>query len=172
VVTGHLSTAYLARAKWPRAELVALCVASILPDLADFVLPQGNECRTTCEFYTHAFPAFLVLAVAAAALSWAIWHRRATAILVGVLVCVHVLFDFFTGFKPFWFGGRPIGFGLYRYQSLDFVVESSMVFVGWIVLRRTQDPPRWAVHPLALFVLIALQAVFDIWHYIAFGSAS
>jgi hypothetical protein len=47
-----------------------------------------------------------------------------------------------------------------------------MVFVGWIVLRRTQDPPRWAVHPLALFVLIALQAVFDIWHYIAFGSAS
>lgn len=171
MVTGHLSTAYLARAKWPRAELVALFVASMLPDLADFVLPQGNQCRTTCEFYTHAFPAVLVLAAAAGALAWAIWHRRATALLVGALVCVHVCFDFFTGFKPFWFGGPPMGFGLYRYQALDFIVESCLVITGWVVLRRSRTAPRWAVHYATLVAFIVLQAAFDVWHYEAFSAA-
>jgi hypothetical protein len=162
VVIGHLSTAYVARAKWPRAEMVALLVASMLPDLADFVLPQGTKCRVSCELYTHAFPAFVVLAVAASLLAWAIWHRRATALLVGALVCVHVLFDLPTGFKPFWFGGPSVGLGLYRYHALDFVVESGMMLAGWIILRRSDDPPRWAVHPATLSIFIALQAVFDI----------
>ena len=165
MVIGHLSTAYLARAKWPRAELVALSVASMLPDLADFVLPQGNQCRTECEFYTHAFPAFAVLAVAAAALAWAIWHRRATSMLVGALVCLHVCFDIFTGVKPFWFGGPAIGLGLYRYQLLDFALETSLVTAGWLVLRRSPNPPRWAVHSATLIALIVLQSAFDIWHY-------
>ncbi len=169
MVTGHLSTAYLARAKYPRAEIVALLVASILPDLADFVLPQGNQCRTECGLYTHAFPAILLLAGAASALAWAIWHRRATAVLVGVLVGVHALFDLSTGFKPFWFGGPAIGLGLYRFELFDFVVESSMVVGGWIILRRRKDAPRLAVTYPALFALIALQAAFDLYLYRAFG---
>jgi hypothetical protein len=169
VVTGHLSTAYLARAKFPRSEIVALLVASILPDLADFVLPQGNQCRMSCGLYTHAFPAILVLAVAASALAWAIWHRRATALLVGALVCVHALFDLTTGFKPFWFGGPSVGLGLYRFELLDFVVESSMVITGWFLLRRSKDAPRLAIGYPALFTLLALQAAFDMYHHRVFG---
>lgn len=169
MVTGHLSTAYLTRAKYPRAELVALLVASILPDLADFVLPQGNQCRTSCGLYTHAVPAILVLAIAASALAWAIWHRRATALLVGALVCVHALFDLTTGFKPFWFGGPPVGLGLYRFEWLDFAVETAMVMTGWFVLRRSKDAPRLAITYPALFALIALQAAFDLYHHQRFA---
>ncbi len=165
MVIGHLSTAYVARAKWPRAELVALLVASILPDLADFVLPQGNQCRTSCGLYTHAFPAIVVLALLAGVLAWFIWHRRATAVLVGALICVHALCDLMTGSKPFWFGGPSVGLGLYRFHRLDFVVESIMVIAGWLYLRRTKDAPRFATTYAALFGLIALQAAFDAYMY-------
>jgi hypothetical protein len=172
LVTGHLSTAYLARAKFPRSEIVALLVASILPDLADFVLPQGNQCRTSCGLYTHAFPAILVLALLASALAWGIWHRRSTALLVGVLVCLHPLFDLVTGYKPYWFGGPALGLVLFRFTLIDFVLESTLVIVGWVVLRRTKDAPRLAVAYPTLIALIALQAAFDIYLYGLFGPVS
>ena len=78
MVTGHIAFAFAARARWPRAELFALVVASLVPDLADFILPQGDQCRTSCELYTHAFPAVLVLAAAMAGIAWGVWHRRIT----------------------------------------------------------------------------------------------
>jgi hypothetical protein len=159
----------MARAKWPRSEIVALLVASILPDLADFVLPQGNECRMSCGLYTHAFPAIVVLALLASGLAWAIWHRRATALLVGALVCTHALFDLTTGFKPFWLGGPAIGLGLYRFQLLDFVVESTLVIAGWVMLRRSKEAPRLAITYTALFIMLTLQAAFDAYHYRRFG---
>ena len=161
----------MARAKWPRSEIVALLVASILPDLADFVLPQGNQCRTSCGLYTHAFPAIIVLALLASGLAWAIWHRRATALLVGALVCTHALFDLSTGFKPFWFGGPAIGLGLYRFQLLDFAVESTLVIVGWVMLRRSKGAPRLAITYTALITMLTLQAAFDAYHYRRFGTS-
>ena len=163
MVTGHLSVAFMAKARWPRAAFVALLVATILPDLADFVLPQGNQCRTSCELYTHAVPAVLVLAALMSALAWEIWHRRITALLAGGLVVLHVACDLLTGFKPFWLGGPPTGLGLYRYQGADFVVEAVMSIIGWVVLRRSAEAPRWAVHPLTLVALLAIQAAFDLW---------
>ena len=172
MVTGHLSTAYLARAKWPRSEIVALLVASMLPDLADFVLPQGNQCRTSCGLYTHAFPAILVLALLASGLAWAIWHRRSTALLVGALVCLHPLFDLITGHKPYWFGGPQVGLVLYRVTLIDFVLESALLIVGWVVLRRTKDAPRLAVAYPTLIALIALQAAFDAYLYRIMGPTS
>ena len=165
MVTGHLSLAYAARARWPRAELVALMVAAILPDLADFVLPQGNQCRTTCGMYTHAFPAVLVLSAAMTALAWGIWHRRVTSFLAGAMVIMHVAFDVVTGFKPFWLGGPSTGFNLYRFHAIDFALESAMMTGAWVFLRRSPSPPRWAVHPAVLSFLIATQALFDIWLY-------
>ena len=171
MVTGHLSAAYFARARYPRAEIVALLLASVLPDLADFVLPQGNKCRTSCGLFTHAFPAFLVLAAAAATLAWFIWHRRATALLVGAMVILHIVFDFWTGDKPLWFGGPPVGLTMYRYQAADFVLESAMVVAGWLVLRRSPGAPRLAVKYTTLFLLIFAQGTFDLWHYMVIGGA-
>lgn len=163
MVTGHLSVAFLAKARWPRAALVALLVATVLPDLADFVLPQGNQCRTSCELYTHAVPAVLVLAALLSALAWKIWHRRVTALLAGALVVLHVACDLLTGFKPFWLGGPSTGLGLYQYPAADFALEATMSIVGWLVLRRSADAPRWAAHPVTLLSLLALQAGFDLW---------
>jgi hypothetical protein len=163
VVTGHLSAAYLARARWPRSEIVALLVASILPDLADFVLPQGNQCRTTCGMYTHAFPAFLILGAAAATLAWFIWHRRSTSVLVFAMVALHVACDFITGDKPFWFGGPQVGLALYTRPVIDFLLETALAAGAWLVLRRSASPPRLPVRTEALLILIALQAVFDFW---------
>ena len=168
MVVGHISLAYAARARWPRAELVALMVAAMLPDLADFVLPQGNQCRTTCGMYTHAVPAVLVLAAAMTALAWGIWHRRVTSLVAGALVVLHVGFDVVTGFKPFWLGGPSTGFNLYRLHAIDFVLESAMMTAAWVLLRRSPGSPRWAVHPAALSLLVAIQALFDIWLYRAY----
>ncbi|CAN5914972.1 hypothetical protein BH11GEM1_BH11GEM1_00420 [soil metagenome] len=169
MVTGHLSFAFLAKARWPRAAFVALLVATILPDLADFVLPQGNQCRTSCELYTHAVPAVLVLAVLMSALAWEIWHRKVTAVLAGGLVVLHVACDLLTGFKPFWLGGPPTGLGLYRFQLADFALEATMSALGWLVLRRSAEAPRWAVHPVTLLALLTMQAAFDLWQRGALG---
>ncbi|MEO8621184.1 MAG: metal-dependent hydrolase [bacterium] len=162
MVAGHISLAYAARARWPRAELVALIVATLLPDLADFVLPQGTECRTTCGMYTHAFPAILVLAAGMAVLAWGIWHRRSTALLAGALVLSHVALDLVTGYKRFWLGGPITGINLYQHAAADFVVESMMMTIAWWVLRRSRNPPPWAVHPVTLVLLLVLQGSFDV----------
>ena len=164
MVTGHIGLAYLARARWPRAELAALVVATMLPDLADFVLPQGNQCRTACGMYTHAFPAVVVLAAAMSALAWGVWHRRATAMLAGALVILHVVSDFATGYKPFWLGGPATGLNLYRYGPADFFVESAMMLVGFLILWQSPKPPRVATHPLTLVFLVAAQAAFVLWN--------
>lgn len=165
MVTGHIAVAFAARARWPRAELVALIVATSVPDLADFVMPQGDQCRTSCELYTHAFPAVLVLAAAMAAMAWGIWHRRITAELAASLVVVHVLCDTLTGFKKFWVGGPDMGLALYDHEVADFALEATMMSIAWVVLRRTTGAPRWATHPASLLVLLLAQAAFDALHY-------
>ncbi|CAN5562910.1 hypothetical protein BH09GEM1_BH09GEM1_24280 [soil metagenome] len=165
MVTGHIAVAFAARARWQRAELVALVVASMVPDLADFVLPHGDRCRTSCELYTHAFPAVLVLAAAAGAIAWGIWHRRITAMLAGGLVLVHVVCDLLTGHKTFWLGGPPIGLNLYGHEAWDFAVEATMMTVAWAILRRTPQAPRWAAHPIALVVLLLIQVAYDANHH-------
>jgi len=163
MVTGHFATAYAARARWPRANMLALLVASIIPDLADFALPHGDRCRTSCELYTHAVPAVFVLAAAAAFLAWEIFHRRATSYLVAALVLVHVAMDLVTGHKPFWPGGPALGLSLYSHPAADFALEVILVVIAWVALRRSREPSRLAVHPLALVLLIALQAGMDLW---------
>jgi hypothetical protein len=164
VVVGHIAIAFAARARWPRAELFALVVASLVPDLADFVLPQGDHCRTTCELYTHAFPAVLVLAAAMAGMAWGIWHRRITTSLAGTLVVVHVLCDTLTGYKKFWVGGPDMGLALYEHEVADFALEATLMTVAWMLLRRTTGAPRWGTHPLTLLILLLLQATFDALH--------
>ena len=162
---GHLSVAYSARARWPRAELVALLVATMLPDLADFALPQGNQCRTNCGLYTHAFPAFLVLAALAALFAWFIWHRRATAVLAAAMVIAHIALDLVTGHKQFWVGGPETGLLLYGHEALDFIIESALMVGAWIALRRSLAPPRLAVRVATLVLLVGLQGAFDAWLY-------
>jgi hypothetical protein len=163
MVTGHLATAYLARTRWHRAALLPLLVASIVPDLADFALPQGDQCHTSCELYTHAMPAVFVLALGAGVLVWAIYHRRTTAILAGGLVLLHVCMDLITGFKPYWPGGPSIGLQFYGHPLWDFLLESVIVIGAWTLLRRTKGAPRLAVHPAALGALMLLQAGFDLY---------
>lgn len=161
MVTGHIALAYLARAHWRRATLIPLLVATLVPDLADFALPQGDRCRTACALYTHAVPAVFVLAAAAAVLSWYVFHRRATSNLVAALVLAHVASDLVTGYKAYWPGGPRIGLQLYAHPATDFSVEAALMTFAWVVLRRTPDAPRVAVHPATLIALIGMQAAYD-----------
>jgi hypothetical protein len=142
---------------------VALVVATMLPDLADFALPQGNRCRANCGLYTHAFPAFLVLAALAAAFAWFIWHRRAAAVLAAALVVSHIALDLLTGDKQFWVGGPVTGLVLYHKEGWDFVIEATMMTTAWFALRRTARAPRVAVYISTLLTLLALQGAFDVW---------
>ena len=164
MLIGHISVAYAARARWPRAELVMLLVATMLPDLADLALPQGDRCRTNCGLLTHAFPSFLVLAAVAAGFAWAIWHRKGAAELAAAMVLAHIALDMLTGFKPFWIGGQPTGFVLYHHPMLDFAIEGAMMVGAWWWLRRASEGRTWAVRPETLLFLIALQGAFDYWN--------
>lgn len=161
MVTGHIALAYLARSTWRRATLLPLLVATLIPDLADFALPQGDRCRTACALYTHAVPAVFVLAVAAAVLSWYVFHRRATTNLVAALVLAHVASDLVTGYKSYWPGGPKLGLQLYAHPVTDFTVEAAMMIGAWVVLRRSLDAPRTAVHPATLLLLLTVQAAYD-----------
>ena len=145
--------------------MLALLVASIIPDLADFALPQGDQCRTSCELYTHAMPAVFVLAAAAALLAWGIFHRRSTAYLVAALVLLHVTMDLVTGFKAYWPGGPDLGLQLYEHPLGDFALEATLALVGWTVLRRSTDAPRAAVHPASLVLLLLIQGGMDYWFH-------
>ena len=157
MIIGHIAVAYAVRARLPRTNLVGLLVATMLPDLADFALPQGNQCRTSCELYTHAFPAFVVLAAFAGVMAWFIWHRRAMVAAAATLVLVHILCDVLTGYKPFWLGGPQVGFDLYGHPVADFYLESLMLIGGFTLLRMSATPPRLAVRFAVPVLLIIAQ---------------
>ncbi len=165
MVIGHIGIAYMARSRWERAALPALLVGTLVPDFADLVLPQGDQCRGACGMYTHAVPAVFVLALIMAAFAWLIWHRRATALLAGSLVLAHVACDLVTGFKPLWLRGPPVGLALYVNHPADFALESLIMTAGWLLLRRRSSAPRTAVTPVMLLALISVQGIFNLLHY-------
>jgi uncharacterized membrane protein YfcA len=154
MIIGHIGVAFAAKRRWPRISLGALLAASFAPDLlrAPFVA-LGYAWQQT-NFYTHALPWCLAIAVGAGALAWTTLHDRTAGLVVFALVLSHIALDMISGNKALWSGG-PTGIDLGTFEQLELVVESGLVLAGWYLLRRLKQP-RWVTHwslPVALIVL-------------------
>jgi len=156
VITGHLGIAGAAHASRRDSSLRWLLVAAVAPDIIDALFVVARQCNPH-GLYSHTLPAAAILAVVFGALAYFFTNQRATGVLAALLVLAHLPLDFITGRKLFWPGGELMGLRLYDHPIGDFVVEFSLVFVGWWLLRRKEWAPKWATGRAALIWLFVIQ---------------
>lgn len=161
MITGHIGVAFGAKTMQGRASLGWLLVASVAPDIVDFVAGFSGICNPG-GLYSHAFPAVLVVALVVGVASGWQTKSSATAILAMGLVFLHLPLDYITGIKYLWPGSPIVGLYIYRWPALDFVVEIPIVVTGWWILRRSGAAPRWAASVVTVVLLIGIQASLNI----------
>ena len=161
MITGHIGVAFGAKAMRGRASLGWLLVATVAPDIVDFVAGFSGICNPG-GLYSHAFPAVLIVALTIGAASGWQTKNSATAFLAMGLVFLHLPLDYITGLKYLWPGSPIVGLYIYRWPALDFIVEVPVVVAGWWILRRSGTPPKWAASVVTVVLLIAIQASLNI----------
>jgi hypothetical protein len=168
VIVGHLGLAAGVRGGWPRSSLLWLLVASIAPDLLDALMAAAGICNPN-GLYSHTIPAVALLAAVvggAAYLSATRKHAGSTAVPTAiacvVVILLHPALDFLTGQKLYWPGGELEGLRLYDWPLADFALESAVVILGWLILRRSPAVPRWAAAPATICALVVLQGAMNL----------
>jgi hypothetical protein len=161
--TGHVAIALAVRGVRDDLPLWSLIVISQACDWVEFVAYSRTP-NVPRELYSHAFP-FVVIGAGVATLAVWLWKRSASAAAIAMaLYLSHPLMDYFTGFKPLWLGGPPVGLEFIYRPIADFITQGLVCAVGVIVYRRSVPGPRRrqiaAVAPLAL--LLTLQAASDV----------
>ena len=168
---GHVGIAIGAKGLRKTIPLWLLVVASQLPDWADASLCLANIRTQVPGMYSHSLPAIGVLALAAAAAYCVIERNVAGIILVIAVVVSHAVGDYVTGLKPTWGGGPMIGLELYHRPVIDFLIESVVIFGGWLLYRRSLPPDRRSSRQAfeMVAVLIVIQAGADVFMAFAKG---
>lgn len=166
MIIGHWGIAVTARWARPHVSLLWLLVAAIAPDLVDVGLALAGVCNPF-GLYTHTIPAALLIGACLAGAA-VLAGRRETAALVLLVVMLHLPLDYLTGRKLYWPGGELYGLLLYERPLVDFLMETAVLLVGWMLLRRTASshsvpaPPRWATRAAGVALLILLQGAVDL----------
>lgn len=161
---GHVGAAVGAKGLRSSLPLWVLIIASQLPDWADATVCLAGVTSSTPGWYSHSFPAIGVLTIVGALVYLATTRDVVGSAFVGALIVSHALLDYVTGLKPTWGGGPMIGLQLYRHPAWDFVAESLVILIGWIVYRASFPKDRqssrevWSI----LGALLAIQALADI----------
>jgi hypothetical protein len=153
---GHVALGLAAKRARPELPVLVLATATVALDLADIAVRLAGVVPP--DPWTHTLPAALSWALALGLLARVFYDARA-ALLVAALVFSHLLLYYVTGRLEVWPGGPTIGFGLFAHMKVDFLVEGSLLFVGWSLYRRSLPLAarrHWAVWTM-LGVLIALQ---------------
>ncbi|MEO8193036.1 MAG: metal-dependent hydrolase [Gemmatimonadales bacterium] len=161
---GHIGVALGAHGFRKAVPLWLLILAAQLPDWADAGLCLAGARSATPGMYSHSFPAVALLAMAAAILYWAGWRDIPGAFLVAAVVLSHAAADWVTGIKPTWPGGPMIGLQLYSRPAIDFVLEAAVIWIGWLIYRRSFPPERRQSNAVVavLVALIAVQLIADV----------
>lgn len=131
------------------------------PDLVDAAFVVVRSCNPN-GLYSHTLPAAALIAAVTGSAAFLFTGERLTGLLAAAMVLVHVPLDYVTGHKLFWPGGDIIGLRLYDRPLLDFLLEASLVAVGWWLLRSRRNAPGWAIGWPALVALLLLQATTDV----------
>ena len=161
--TGHVAIALGARGVRRDLPLWVAVLAAQAPDWVE-VICAGLGARASAQLWSHAFP-FVLLGASAAAILVRLRMRSSGAALAAFAVYLsHPLADLVTGSKPLWSGGPPLGLWLIDRPVPDFVVQSSLCVVGWVIYRRSLSPDvrRRVIAAAPLVALLALQGVSDL----------
>jgi hypothetical protein len=157
MIIGHVGVAFAAKWRWRRIPLVALLVATFAPDILRELLAAFHLPLKQANLYSHALPWSVILAVAAAGLTWAAMRDRTASLVVFGVVMSHVALDMISGNKPLWNNG-PEGIDVGHGEQVELIVEALLLLAGWYLLRRV-DVPRWLKHWSVPVLLITFQMV-------------
>jgi len=156
VITGHLGIAGAAHASRRDSSLPWLLGAAMAPDVVDGLFVVARQCNPH-GLYSHTVPAAALLAVIVGAVAYYFTDQRATGLLSALLVLAHLPPDYVTGHKLFWPGSAMMGLRLYDHPLGDFVLEATLVFLGWWLVRSRPWAPRWATGRATLIGLLVIQ---------------
>jgi hypothetical protein len=164
VITGHFAIASAA-ASLPRRRtstfaFLALCAASLAPDVVDVFYSLTGIC-SPYGLYSHTIHAVVLQAAVVGGIAYLASGSRATTALFVAVVLLHIPADYFTGHKLLMPGGEMVGLQLYDVPLYDFLLEAPILVVGWWLLRRSDRAPRWTASPWALVALLLVQGTFD-----------
>jgi LexA-binding, inner membrane-associated putative hydrolase len=156
---GHIGIALAGKGYRSAVPLWLLVIATQLPDWADGLVCTIGGGSPPSEMLSHSIPAIAVLATVLALLYYAVARDIGGSALAGAIVVSHMVADYVTGLKPTWPGAPYIGLQLYREPALDFVVETIVIVIGWIIYRRSLPTDRRSSSPVyvMLFALLLLQ---------------
>jgi hypothetical protein len=165
VIAGHFGVAMAARSRSARVPLLALVIASIVPDVIDFFTAALHVCGPN-GLYSHSLPSIAGQAVLLGGVAAIVWRSRTAGALVALMVILHLGADYITGLKVLWAGGPVVGLNLYAHPIADFALEAVVTFTGWRMLRGSPMRDRWSSAPVVLAMLLAAQAALDIASYV------
>ena len=158
MIIGHIGVAFAASRRWPTIPLSALLLGTFAPDiLREGFAIAGLGWRQT-NLYSHGLPWSAILTVAAGFFAWRTLRSRTTGLVVAALVISHVALDLISGHKPLWVGG-PVGLDVESLEQLGFVIESTLLVGGWLMIRQMQ-PRRRSAHGAVAVMLISFEAVY------------
>jgi len=131
---GHAALATLAKGARPRIPIALLVPVAFAPDWLEWFFDAvGHRNREL----SHSLISVGIGATVVALIYFLVTRARADAVAVWLTYASHWPADFVTGLKPTWPGGPTVGLFLYARPMLDFVVESVVVLVCWLVYRRS-----------------------------------
>lgn len=157
---GHLGAALAARSMTPRIALPLLLAAALGPDLLEIVSGFAGAAGD----WIHSIPAMAALALCAGAIYGGLRKQWQAGALLGALALTHPLFDLITSRVPAWPGGPQVGLHLYLFDVGDFLLETALVTVGWLLYLKTLPRERrgcWAAWAM-LAALVGFQLIFQL----------
>ncbi|MEP6494443.1 MAG: hypothetical protein ABJF01_17295 [bacterium] len=153
-------------------SIVLLLPVAFAPDVVEGVFAAfGDHNRVLSHsLVSVAIGATLV------AIAYGVRHRQtgamSEALVLWFLYVSHWPADFITGIKPTWPGGPEVGLLLYDHAVADALLESVIVVICWLVLRRAAVHVRTGSFAAAVdrrlvtavvpIFLIAAQITFDV----------
>jgi hypothetical protein len=160
VYVGHAAIATLLKGKRPSVPIAVLVPIAFAPDWIDSFSHVVHHPDT---FISHSLVS-VVIGATICGLLYGLWSRSiGDGLVVWLAYASHWPADLITGVKPTWWNGPMIGLGLYAHPVWDFVIESLIVLVCWLVYRRSL-PPQSRQRSIGLLIplgLIGLQVVFE-----------
>jgi hypothetical protein len=133
---GHIGIALGAKGLRREAPLWLLVLATQGCDWAQAVACVAAPAGTSA-MWSHSIPAALALGAVLALVAYGGTRSPGVALLVGAVTLSHAVADYVTGMKPTWPGGPVIGLDMYDHPLGDFIIETAVVYAGWLVYRRS-----------------------------------
>ena len=144
---GHYGAALAAKGITKEAPLWLLMVASMATDIVLF----GDELVGINADQVHhsLWPGNILLAIGFAIFAFALTRSLPVSAIIALVVLSHWVLDI------------PVAFGIYSIPWLDMLTESLLVFIGWLLYRRSipaVSRSSW-MSPTILVVLLFFQCI-------------